>query len=146
MAIRFATAFGRINALSETLLKRLNEAGARPEDGILLVAHGSPQSMNKVTADKHAWYIGNHGYAKVAYTFVRFNEPSIPQGIQKLKKMGAERIVVLPMFIYPGKSVNEVIPDLIEKSAPTLPVIYAKPLGRDVLLLDDLDRKIPEDW
>ena len=65
IAIRFATTLGRINTLSETPLKRLREAGAEENDGILLVARGSKLSMN-LAAGKHAWCISQHGYTIVS--------------------------------------------------------------------------------
>jgi sirohydrochlorin ferrochelatase len=146
IAIRFATTFGRINALSETLLKRLREAGAEESDGILLVARGSKLSMNLTAADKHAWYISQHGYTIVSYASLNYGGPSVADAMDELVKKGAKRVVILPMFLYEGKSVKETIPSLVEDSNPGVTIVYAEPLGTDELLLNDMDRKIPEGW
>ncbi len=132
--------------MSETLLKRLREAGAKEDDGILLVARGSKLSMNLTAADKHAWYISQHGYTIVSYASLNYNGPDIASAMKDLVSKGAKRIVVLPMFLYEGKSVKETIPSLVEASDTGITIVYAKPLGTDELLLNDMDRKIPEGW
>jgi sirohydrochlorin ferrochelatase len=146
IAIRFATTFGRINALSETLLKRLREAGAERDDGVLLVARGSRLSMCEAAADKHAWYISEHGFPIVSYALISHGGPSVESAVRELEGKGASRIVVLPMFLYEGESVVKRIPEAVGSSRPGVPVVYAKCLGADDLLLDDMDRKIPEGW
>ena len=138
--------FGRINALSETLLKRLSEAGAGPDDGILLIGRGSRLSMNATAVDKHTWYVSNHGYPIAGYGFVSSNEPDISMAVASLLERKPSRIVVLPVFMYRCRTVTEVIPEIIGKCGIPAPVVFAEPLGTDDLLLDDMDRKVPEGW
>ncbi len=102
--------------------------------------------MNLTAADKHAWYISQNGYTIVSYASLNYNGPSISDAMAELSSKGAKRIVVLPMFLYEGKSFKETIPALVEASNPSITIVYAKPLGTDELLLNDMDRKIPEGW
>ncbi len=138
--------FGRINALSETLLKRLSEAGAGPEDGILLVGRGSELSMNATAVDKHAWYVSQHGYPKVSYGFANHDDPDVKTAVKDLLEKKPARIVVLPVFMYRCRTVTDVIPELVEECGVPVPVVYAEPLETDELLLADMDRKVPEGW
>ncbi len=138
--------FGRINALSETLLKRLSEAGAGPEDGILLVGRGSRLSMNATAVDKHAWYVSQHGYPNVSYGFVNYNEPDVKNAVVSLLEKKPARIVVLPVFMYRCATVAEKIPSLVGDCGIPVPVVFAEPLETDELLLADMDRKVPEGW
>lgn len=146
IAIRFSTAFDRADALSEVLLKRLKEAGARPEDGVLLVHKGSKLEMSGRAAEKHAQYIREHGFPQVECNSVKYGMKDLSESVRSLEREGAKRIAVLPMFLFNGKSVRETIPKMIADADPSIPVVYAECLGCDDLLFEEMDRKIPEDW
>lgn len=146
IAIRFSTTFGRSDALSEALMERLSEVDAERTDGILLLYRGSRFKTVKETFLKHAGYLSEHGYPLIECNSLRYSDVPVSESLESLKERGAGRIVVLPMFLYDGKSVRETIPKEIEKSSNGIPVICTRHLGCDERLLDDLDRKIPEDW
>jgi len=146
IAIRFSTAFDRADALSEVLLKRLKEAGAGPEDGVLLIHKGSELAMSGQAAEKHAQYIRDHGFPLVECNSVRYGKEDLSESVGSLKKGGARRIVMLPMFMFAGESVRETIPKMLSDADPGIPVVYAECLGCDDLLFEEMDRKIPEDW
>ena len=146
IAIRFSTTFGRSDALSETLMDRLSEAGAEGTDGILLLHRGSRLKMAADTAMKHVGYLSEHGYPIVECNSLRYSDVPISESLASLKEKGAGRIVVLPMLMYDGMGVREIIPGDARKSSNDIPVICARCLGFNERLLDDLDRKVPDDW
>lgn len=102
--------------------------------------------MNATAVDKHAWYVSQHGYPTVGYGFVSNNEPDIRTALSELVSKDPERIVVLPVFMYKSKTVVSNIPRIVEECCPGVPVVFAEPLETDELLLNDLDRKVPDGW
>jgi len=146
IAIRFSTAFGKMEALSEVLMHRMSEAGAEKDDGILLIGRGSRLDMCMDTVRHHADCIRDRGFCNVEYNTLKHSDRSIRESVASLKEKGVKRIVVLPMFLFEGRSVKDIIPDLVNEASEGIPVICARCIGCDDILLDDMDRKIPEDW
>lgn len=146
IAIRFSTAFGKSEALSRTLLKRLEEASASTDDGILLVTRGSELGYAMEDAEHHCRYLSKHGFPNTACVAVKHGSPSISEGMKKLKENGAKRVIILPMYIFRSKSVTDAIPSQVSECSIDIPISYAEPLGCEELLLDELDSKIPEGW
>ncbi len=146
IAIRFTTTFDRSDALSETILERLEEAGAEKDDGILVISHGSRLSMQSKAVDKHIDYISGKGYSNIQKAVMRYDGPSIGESIQKLIDNGAKRIVVVPLFLFEGKSVKETIPGIISALHLDVPVICTETIGRSYRLLEEMSGKIPKGW
>jgi sirohydrochlorin cobaltochelatase len=80
---------------------------------VLLVGRGStdPDANAEVFKVARLLWEGR-GYAGVETAFVSLAEPSVPAGLERCRRLGARRIVVLPYFLFPG-----VLPDRVRDQA-----------------------------
>ena len=146
IAIRFSTAIGESEALSETVLKRIREKGANSDDGILLVSKGSRLSMNLKSMNRIAGYVEGHGFKNVSIAVLDGEGPSVAASIANLMEKDVKRLIIVPLFLTECKSVTEAIPSLVRDSCLLIPVEFADVIGRDEQILDDMEKKIPEGW
>jgi sirohydrochlorin cobaltochelatase len=81
----------------------------RPDTHVLLVGRGStdPDANAEIAKVARLLWEGR-GYAGVEPCFVSLADPSVPAGLEKLRRLGAGRIVVAPYFLFPG-----ILPDRI---------------------------------
>jgi sirohydrochlorin cobaltochelatase len=56
-------------------------------------------------------------YAGVDPSFISLTEPSVPQALEKVRRLGARRIVVAPYFLFPGVLPDRVIAQTREFAA-----------------------------
>ena len=76
---------------------------------VLLVGRGStdPDANAEIAKVARLLWEGR-GYAGVEPAFISLADPGVPAGLDRLRRLGAERIVVAPYFLFPG-----VLPDRI---------------------------------
>lgn len=113
VSITIAPAFGRTRALASIVFDRIAGAGGTIDDGILLIGHGTrdPTSENTRVVAMNADRVRRAGYKHVAYAFNEFNEPTIRCAMRSLVDDGAERIIVVPLFIADGVHLGEEVPE-----------------------------------
>ncbi|MFG2052765.1 uroporphyrinogen-III C-methyltransferase [Micromonospora sp. NPDC048930] len=102
--------------LQEVLAERIDAAldGAdRADTWVALIGRGSsdPDANAEVTKVARLLWEGR-GYAGVEPGFVSLAEPSVPAVLERLRRLGARRIVVAPYFLFAG-----VLPDRIGAQA-----------------------------
>ncbi|MBD0735794.1 sirohydrochlorin chelatase [Streptomyces sp. CBMA29] len=102
--------------LLTVLERRVDEALAgadRAETTVLLVGRGStdPDANAEVFKTARLLWEGR-GYAGVETAFVSLAEPSVRAGLDRCRKLGARRVVVLPYFLFTG-----VLPDRVRDQA-----------------------------
>jgi sirohydrochlorin cobaltochelatase len=102
--------------LLTVLERRLDEALAgadRADTTVLLVGRGStdPDANAEVYKAARLLWEGR-GLAGVETAFVSLAEPSVPAGLERCRRLGATRVVVLPYFLFPG-----VLPDRVRDQA-----------------------------
>ena len=89
--------------LHETLTEAAEAAGA---DAVLLVGRGTTDpdgNADLYRAARLLWETTRDlGVRQVEAGFVSLAEPSVPEGLARLRALGAERVVVLPFFLFPG--------------------------------------------
>ncbi len=89
--------------------------GGAPRAGsfVVLVGRGStdPDANAEITKVARLLWEGR-GYDGVEPAFISLTEPSVPQALDKVRRLGARRIVVAPYFLFPG-----VLPDRITQQA-----------------------------
>jgi sirohydrochlorin cobaltochelatase len=75
----------------------------RANTHVLLVGRGStdPDANAEIAKVARLLWEGR-GYASVEPSFVSLAEPMVPAGLEKLRRLGAEQIVVAPYFLFPG--------------------------------------------
>lgn len=96
-----------LGVLERRLDEALGGAGRSPSDRadttVLLVGRGStdPDANSEVHKAARLLWEGR-GYAGVETAFVSLAAPDVPSGLDRCRKLGARRIVVLPYFLFTG--------------------------------------------
>jgi sirohydrochlorin cobaltochelatase len=105
---------------------------ARAETAVLLVGRGSTDPDGNAEVYKVARLLWEgRGFGSVETAFVSLARPYVPEGLDRCRRLGFRRIVVLPYFLFPG-----VLPDRVRAAAgayaeghPELDVRCAAVLG-----------------
>jgi sirohydrochlorin cobaltochelatase len=85
------------------LRERLAEVGAGADTTVLLVGRGSTDpDANSEVARAARLVAETTPVAGVEYAFVSLAGPSVPEGLERCRRLGAQRIVVLPYFLFTG--------------------------------------------
>ncbi|TGN77632.1 sirohydrochlorin chelatase [Streptomyces bauhiniae] len=129
-------------ALLRVLERRLDEALAgtpREDVTVLLVGRGStdPDANAEVCKAARLLWEGR-GYAGVETAFVSLAAPDVPSGLDRVARLGARRVVVLPYFLFTG-----ILPDRVRRQTeewaaahPEVEVRSADVIGPEPELLD----------
>jgi precorrin-8X/cobalt-precorrin-8 methylmutase len=101
-------------------VKRL-DSPAEPV-GILIVGHGSPRTeANRGFQAMVTRVAARLGEAAILPTFFSITEPDIPERVATLVEGGAQRILLLPYFLYSGQHVTVDIPALLDQCRQRFP-------------------------
>ncbi len=85
---------------------------------LLLVAHGSRRDLSNEEVRQITDKIreqASQQFLSIECAFLELAEPSIPEGIDRCIKAGAETVVIFPYFLSAGRHVSIDIPEIIEK-------------------------------
>lgn len=108
---KYARPLGPHPVILDLLRRRLHEtltasAVAAQADAVLLVGRGTTDpdaNADLYRAARLLWETTRDlGVRQVEAAFVSLAEPSVPQGLDRLRALGAKRVVVLPFFLFPG--------------------------------------------
>ncbi len=115
---------------------------------VLLVGHGSrARNANEalfrvVEHFQKAW---PHRILKAA--FLEISYPSIPEGVDLCVSEGAERIIIIPYFLFRGNHVAVDLPAFIKESRgkyPEIDVILGPHLGFHPKMIEIVDERIQQ--
>lgn len=111
-----------------------------PRTAVLLVAHGSRRAAANDDLRQLAQRVSAQGnYPIVEVGYLELCEPSIPDGGRSCVHRGAERVLIMPYFLSPGRHVTE---DLTRFRAdlatefPSVEFTLCDPLGGHPQMLD----------
>jgi len=117
---------------------------------IIIVDHGSRAAQSNdlllQLVDRFSRLFGAR-YSIVEPAHMELAEPTIATAYARCAARGAERIVVCPFFLGPGKHWQRDIPALVSFAARNSSVhdfVITEPLGLDDLVLRLLDKRIGE--
>src|SRR5262249_49651308 len=141
-ARRRASCGGRQGAGESTAVKMTT--------GIIIVDHGSRSAESNALVSEVAErfairFAGTFSIVEPAH--MELAEPTIAQAFARCVERGAQRVVVCPMFLGPGKHWHIDIPELSAEAARPFPGVHywiTAPLGADDLLLDLLAKRAME--
>ncbi|WP_416362122.1 sirohydrochlorin chelatase [Mycobacterium sp.] len=138
--IRQARVLGEDDRLVSVLRHRVAELGVSRLDeelGVLVVAIGSSSpAANARTARVAPKLASGTCWAGVATAFATRPERSLAEGVGRLRRQGARRMVIAPWFLAPGR-----LPDRVERFARHIGIQMAAPLGAHQLVAETvLDR------
>ena len=113
---------------------------------IILVDHGSRLEQSNALLHNVADAFFQRGdYQIVEPAHMELAEPSIKTAFDQCVRRGAERVVVFPYFLGPGRHWSEDIPRLAAQAAanhPGVQYVVTAPLGLDELVLDVISKRI----
>ena len=145
LSYRYGRPLGPHPTLLDLLQERMESVldGTRPDrdTAVLLVGRGStdPDANAEIHKVARLFWEGRgaggpeqgHGLACVEPAFVSLARPSVPEGLERLRRLGARRVVVLPYFLFRG-----LLPDRVAQQArdyaashPELDVRCAEVIG-----------------
>ena len=115
---------------------------------VLLMAHGSriPEA-NDAVRDIAAMVKDMTGFAIVEVSFREQHLPNIQQGIDACVDRGAERIILMPYFLYMGAHVREDLPEEMAEAKqryPHVDFIMGSHLGAHRKLAEVVAERIAE--
>jgi len=117
-------------------------------NGIIIVDHGSRREESNHMLELAAKMFGERfgaNYPIVEPAHMEIAEPSISSAYKKCVERGAQRVVVCPFFLGPGKHWNQDIPRLTAEAAALFPGtrFHVTPtLGIDDLILELLEKRV----
>lgn len=130
---------GTILALLEARLDAVLPREERAETAVLLVGRGStdPDANAEVVKVARLLWEGR-GLAMVEPAFISLARPGVAEGLRRCRQLGAEQVVVLPYFLFPGVLPDRVVAEASEFAAgdPGLRLRSAELLGNDPALVE----------
>jgi sirohydrochlorin ferrochelatase len=104
-----------------------------PVTAILIVDHGSRRAeSNQLLHDAARRFEKQSQYSIVEPAHMELAEPSIRQAFDRCVSRGAQRVVVFPWFLSPGRHWTEDIPELVHEAAqqhPNVEWLVTPPFG-----------------
>jgi len=141
--LRYGRPLGPHPVLVDVLARRLDEAGAGPQDPVVLVAGGAldPAANADVASTARLLFEGRT-FPSVDIAFASTARPSLPEALGRLRAQGAERVSVARYFLGPG-----FLPRLVDRQARSvdgLEVVVSASLGASDRLAGLLAERLDE--
>jgi sirohydrochlorin cobaltochelatase len=139
---RFGRPLGPHPTLLRLLAQRIDEVAGtadRSDTAVLLVGRGSTDPDANAEVCKVARLLQETSDAAFVETaFVSLAAPSVPEGLERVRRLGARRVVVAPYFLFDGVLPHRVSAQSISfgQSTPELEVLVAKHIGDCAELAD----------
>ncbi|KAA8548133.1 hypothetical protein F0562_004606 [Nyssa sinensis] len=124
--------------------KKPHHVGER--DGVIIVDHGSRRKESNLMLNEFvAMFRDKTGYPIVEPAHMELAEPSIRDAFSSCVQQGANRVIVSPFFLFPGRHWHQDIPSITAQAAkeyPGVSYIITAPLGLHELLVDVVNDRI----
>lgn len=121
-----------LQQIAEHHIEQVLDDAEHASTHILLVGRGStdPDANAEIAKVARLLWEGR-GYAGVEPAFISLAEPSVPTGLERLRRLGAQRIVVAPYFLFPGVLPERIVSQSADFAAhhPDLSVRVADVIG-----------------
>ncbi|KAM1491331.1 hypothetical protein PS1_023799 [Malus domestica] len=123
-----------------------NPHGVGDKDGVIIVDHGSRRKESNLMLNEFvSMFRERTGYPIVEPGHMELAEPSIQDAFNSCVEQGANRVIVSPFFLLPGRHWNQDIPSLTAEAAkehPGVSYMVTAPLGLHPLLVDVMNDRI----
>ncbi|MTI82041.1 MAG: hypothetical protein FH758_14425 [Firmicutes bacterium] len=95
------------------------------KEAVVLLAHGSRRQEGNIQVEDMVKQIQQQDTKERKYTvgFLEFAHPTPDEGVKELIDFGAEKIIVVPLFLIAGKHVWRDIPDLVQQQKEIYPEV-----------------------
>jgi sirohydrochlorin ferrochelatase len=105
---------------------------------VLLLGHGSRDAEGQAQFFRLADLVQQRmGSVKVQAAFLELCDPLVSEGIDTCVKMGAEKVLAVPVFLSDASHVKEDLPVALNEARtryPQLSILYGRPLGMGKLV------------
>lgn len=124
-------------------------------DAVILFSHGSLLCGAGEALKEQATRLKMQGVAPVVEVgYLNYSDPPFYEAVGRCVAQGANRVLVTPYFLVPGKFVKVDLPKAVEQARaahPNIEFVIAEALGYDALLADALIESAnaaqgPERW
>lgn len=140
VSMTYARELGVHPTLLRVAEERMRATLAPADDvGVVLVGRGSSDPDANADLYKVARLLQDgRGYPMVEAAFVSLAEPTVPAALERCRRLGAERIAVVPYFLFQGVLVDRIAAQAAawERDHPGLEVRTGPVLGADPRLAD----------
>lgn len=124
--------------------EELHRVGSR--DGVIIVDHGSRRKESNLMLNEFVvMFRDKTGYPIVEPAHMELAEPSIKHAFSSCVQRGANRVIVCPFFLFPGRHWHQDIPFLTAEAAkghPGVSYIVTAPIGLHELIVDVVNDRI----
>lgn len=119
------------------------------KEGVLLLGHGSRREEGNDVVRRILEQVKEKGTNNRFYEvgFLQFADPTLAEGVEKLIAAGAEKVIVVPLFLVAGNHIWRDIPGklLLQKTThPHIKFVFADHLGSDPRIADIVLDRIEE--
>ncbi|XP_010670852.2 sirohydrochlorin ferrochelatase, chloroplastic [Beta vulgaris subsp. vulgaris] len=120
--------------------------GVGQKDGVIIVDHGSRRKESNILLNEFVlMFKSRTGYPIVEPAHMELAEPSIKDAFDLCVQQGANRVIISPFFLFPGRHWHQDIPVLAGAAAlehPGINYLVTAPLGLHELLVDVVKDRI----
>ncbi|KAK9119773.1 hypothetical protein Scep_017866 [Stephania cephalantha] len=110
------------------------------KDGVIVVDHGSRRKESNLMLNEFvAMFRERTGYPIVEPAHMELAEPSIKHAFDSCVRQGANRIIISPYFLFPGRHWHQDIPQLTAEAAkehPGVSYMITAPIGLHEQMVD----------
>ncbi len=147
-SVRLASALGAQHELLELACTRVLAAAGGSIDGLLVVARGSTDPAANAEVAKISRLLAERvGVDLVMEAFVSLARPSVVEGLRRLVRLGARRVVVAPWWLFAGVLLDRAAHPVREAGRVLgVEVRVAERFGPDPAVLDALWYGILDAW
>ncbi|XP_026405083.1 sirohydrochlorin ferrochelatase, chloroplastic-like [Papaver somniferum] len=138
--------FSATTAAANPELRGGDKYGVGDKDGVIIVDHGSRRKeSNLLLNDFVAMFRDKTGYPIVEPAHMELAEPSIKDAFGSCVRQGANRVIVSPYFLSPGRHWKQDIPSLTAEAAkehPGVTYLITAPLGLHEQIVEVVNDRI----
>ncbi|PRX29841.1 CbiX protein [Orenia metallireducens] len=116
--------------------------------GVIILGHGSRTVEANQVFDSIVEMVKEEiDYEIVEKASMELAKPSLAQSIEKVVKAGVKKVIVVPLFLFPGIHIQEDIPKLIkleQKKYPEVEFIFGRNIGADQKIAELMVERVKE--
>ena len=117
-----------------------------PITALIIVDHGSKRHESNAMLELFVErFRAQSSYAIVEPAHMELAEPSISQAFERCVKAGAERVIVMPYFLLPGRHWSSDIPRLTREAAtahPEIQFMVTAPFGLHPMMMQIVESRV----
>lgn len=116
--------------------------------GVIILGHGSKAAeSNQAFLQLSKLFQSKHPEDIVEPAFLQLSPPDLATAMEKLVAQGLKKIVVCPVFLFPGNHIQEDIPEALaaEKAKyPEVEIVFANHIGVEERIASILSDRVKE--